>query len=104
MGRKDKRNRWISDDSLFGRERLLAIVPYLDNQAVAATAEHHYSWARMWTEEQAPVRVVAELSRPLKYRFAEDPKDLSVMDEWTIERESGWVFFHTAERRLKTRL
>ena len=56
----------------------------------------------MLSKEQARALVVAELARPLKYRYADDPPEFVVMDENTIEKEWGWVFFYNSERYLKT--
>jgi immunity protein 35 of polymorphic toxin system len=57
----------------------------------------------MLTKEQARALVAAELARPPKYSNASDPTDLVVMDESTLERDWGWVFFYTSERYLRTR-
>jgi len=50
----------------------------------------------MLSKEQARALVVAELARPLKYRYADDPPEFVVMDENTIEKEWGWVFFYNS--------
>jgi hypothetical protein len=57
----------------------------------------------MLNREQARALVVAELARPPEYRYASDPTDLVVIDESTIERDWGWVFFYTSARYLETR-
>jgi len=57
----------------------------------------------MLTKEQARALVVAELARPPKYTYASTPKDLVVVDEHTIERSWGWVFFYNSQRYLHTR-
>jgi immunity protein 35 of polymorphic toxin system len=57
----------------------------------------------MLSREQARELVVAELARPPKYRYPSDPTDLVVIDESTMERDWGWVFFYTSEQYLKTR-
>jgi hypothetical protein len=56
----------------------------------------------MLSREQARKLVVAELARP-KHRYPSDPMDWVVIDEGTIEKDWGWVFFYTSERYLKTR-
>jgi hypothetical protein len=43
-----------------------------------------------------------KLSQPPKYRYPSCPTDLVVIDESTMERDWGWVFFYTSERYLKT--
>jgi hypothetical protein len=57
----------------------------------------------MLTRDQARALVVAELERPPKYRYPSDPTDLAVMDEFTIEKDWGWVFFYNTQRFLQTR-
>ena len=46
--------------------------------------------------------VVAELARPPKYTYPDDPIDLVIVDESTIEKEWGWIFFYNSERYLTT--
>jgi Immunity protein 35 len=57
----------------------------------------------MLTRADARALVVAKLGRPPKYRYPDDPTDLVIIDDSTIEKEWGWVFFYTSERYLKTR-
>jgi hypothetical protein len=57
----------------------------------------------MLSREQAREVVMAELARPQKYRHPSDSMDLVVVDEDTIEKDWGWVFFYTSERYLQTR-
>jgi hypothetical protein len=57
----------------------------------------------MLTKEQARELVVAEIERPPKYNYASTPRDLVVVDEHTIERAWGWVFFYNSARYLETR-
>src|SRR3569623_418083 len=57
----------------------------------------------MLTKEQARALVVAELARPPKYTYASTPKELVVVDEHTIERSWGWVFFYKSQPYLTTR-
>ena len=57
----------------------------------------------MLSKEEAGALVVAELERPAKYGNPDDPTDLVIIDESTIEKDWGWVFFYTSERYLKTR-
>jgi len=57
----------------------------------------------MLTREKARALVVAELERPAKYSYPSDPTDLVIVDEATIEKVWGWVFFYDSERYLKTR-
>lgn len=57
----------------------------------------------MLSKEQARALVVAQIARTPKYRYADDPTDVVVVDEHTIEKDWGWVFFYTSERYLKTR-
>jgi hypothetical protein len=54
----------------------------------------------MITKEQARALVEGELSRPPMY--PSDPRDLTVMDELTIERPWGWVFFYNTARYIET--
>lgn len=56
----------------------------------------------MLTKDEARALVVAELERPAKYLYPDDPIDLVVIDGCTIERDRGWVFFYTSDRYLKT--
>jgi hypothetical protein len=55
------------------------------------------------TKEQARALVVAEIERPPKYNYPGSPRDLVVVDEHTIERVWGWVFFYNSKRYLETR-
>lgn len=57
----------------------------------------------MLTKEQARALVVAEIERPPKYNYRGTPRDLVVVDEHTIERTWGWVFFYNSKRYLETR-
>jgi hypothetical protein len=57
----------------------------------------------MLNREQARTLVVAELDQPPKYRYPSDPTDLVIIDESTIEKDWGWVFFYTSDRYLKTK-
>ena len=57
----------------------------------------------MLTKEQARALVVAEIERPPKYNDPSTPRDLVVVDEHTIERAWGWVFFYNSKRYLETR-
>ena len=41
--------------------------------------------------------VVAELARPPKYTYPDDPIDLVIVDESTIEKEWGWIFFYNSD-------
>jgi hypothetical protein len=82
-----------------------------DNQPILDRGALH--WARapgreteeddVLTKGEARALVVAELQGPLRYRYASHPTDLVIVDESTIEREWGWVFFYTSDRYLKTR-
>jgi immunity protein 35 of polymorphic toxin system len=56
----------------------------------------------MLTKDEARALVVAELERPPKDLYPDHPTDLVVLDDCTIEREWGWVFFYTSDRFLKT--
>ncbi len=56
----------------------------------------------MLSRNEARALVVAELTRPTSYRYPGDPTDWAILDEATIEREWGWVFFYTSERYLRT--
>jgi hypothetical protein len=57
----------------------------------------------MLTKNEARTLVLAELERPAESQYTDDPTDLVVIDECTIERDWGWVFFYTSDRYLKTR-
>jgi hypothetical protein len=58
----------------------------------------------MVTKEQARALVVAEIERPPKYAYPGTlPRDWVVLDERTIERTWGWVFFYNSKRYLETR-
>ena len=56
----------------------------------------------MLTKDEARALVVAELESSPKYAYADTPTDLVVVDEHTIERGWGWVFFYDSDRYLKT--
>jgi hypothetical protein len=57
----------------------------------------------MLTKSEARALVVAELGRQQERGYASAPKDLVVVDEATIERPWGWVFFYNSKRFLETR-
>jgi hypothetical protein len=46
---------------------------------------------------------LAELERPAESQYSDDPTELVVIGECTIERDRAWVFFYTSDRYLKTR-
>ena len=56
----------------------------------------------MLNREQARELVVAELER-LQQAYPDTPTDVVIMDDVTIEKEWGWVFFYQSERYLKTK-
>jgi hypothetical protein len=57
----------------------------------------------MLSKDEARALVVAELTRPPQYRHPSTPTDLVVIDEHTLEKGWGWVFFYNSERYLRTR-
>ena len=57
----------------------------------------------MLTKEDARALVIAEIERPSPDQHASDPTDTVIVDEHTIEKEWGWVFFYNSDRYLKTR-
>ena len=57
----------------------------------------------MLSRDEARALVVAEVSRPPKYPSPGAATDLVVVDEDTIEKDWGWVFFYTSQRYLETR-
>ena len=57
----------------------------------------------MLTKEQARALVVGEIERPPKYNYPDTARDLVMVDEHTIERAWGWVFFYDSKRYLETR-
>lgn len=57
----------------------------------------------MLTKNEARTLVLAELEQPAESQYPDDPTDLVVIGECTIERDWGWVFFYTSDRYLKTR-
>ena len=57
----------------------------------------------MLTKNEARTLVLAELERPAESQYPDDPTDLVVIGECTIERDWDWVFFYTSDRYLKTR-
>jgi hypothetical protein len=56
----------------------------------------------MLTKDDGRTLVVAELARPSKHGSSSDPADLVIIDENTIEKSWGWVFFYTSQRHLRT--
>src|ERR1700733_1541778 len=60
--------------------------------------------SEMLTKDQARALVVAEIERPPKYTKAGTlPRDWVVLDEHTMERTWGWVFFYNSKSYLETR-
>ena len=57
----------------------------------------------MLTKNEARTLVLAELEQPAESRYPDDPTDLVVIGEYTIERDWVWMFFYTSDRYLKTR-
>jgi hypothetical protein len=57
----------------------------------------------MLTREQARALVMADLARPPKYQYPGATRDFAIIDEHTIERDWGWVFFYNSERYIKTK-
>ena len=56
----------------------------------------------MLTKDEARALVVAELEKKMAHGYPSRPKDLVVVDDGTIERLWGWVFFYNSARYLKT--
>lgn len=52
--------------------------------------------------EQAQELVVADLER-LQQAYPGTPTDIVILDDMTIEKEWGWVFFYQSERYLNTK-
>src|SRR6188768_3437442 len=57
----------------------------------------------MLTKEQAHALIVAEINRSQKDDDAGTPIALAIVDEHTIERPWGWVFFYNSRRFVETR-
>ena len=57
----------------------------------------------MLTKEEARALVAAELGRLQANAFLRTPDSLVIMDERTIERSWGWIFFYNSRRYLETR-
>ena len=56
----------------------------------------------MIDRKQAHGLVVLELER-LQQAYPGTPMEIVIMDEMTIEKEWGWVFFYQSERYLNTK-
>jgi hypothetical protein len=58
----------------------------------------------MLTKEEARALVLAELSRISMNmnRDPDDPIELVILDEHTIEKNWGWVFFYSTDRYVET--
>jgi hypothetical protein len=57
----------------------------------------------MMTKEDARTLVLAELERMQRTGAPSSPQDLIIVDEHTIERSWGWVFFYNSRVYLETR-
>jgi hypothetical protein len=57
----------------------------------------------MLTREEARALAAAELGRLQANAFLRTPDSLVTMDERTIERSCGWIFFYNSRRYLEKR-
>ena len=56
----------------------------------------------MLTKDEARALLLAELERMPMPRDPDDPTKLVIVDEHTIEKDWGWVFFYSTDRYVET--